>query len=98
MSVLSNHKRHLQLCQIDGQICRRFGFSSPEIQNFVDLIPDELYCEQKREDRHLTKIHNFLKKAYDNLQVAQINLKPDDFGGYGLCYYGSASISKRSTT
>ena len=56
MSVLSNHKRHLQLCQIDGQICRRFGFSSPEIQNFVDLIPDELYCEQKREDRHLTKI------------------------------------------
>ena len=94
MSVLSNQKRHLQLCQIDGQICRRFGFSSPEIQNFVDLIPHELYCEQKREDRHLTKMHNFLQKAYDNLQVAQINLKPDDFDGYGLCYSGSASISK----
>ena len=94
MSVLSNQKRHLQLCQIDGQICRRFGFSSPEIQNFVDLIPDELYCEQKRENRHLIKMHNFLQKAYDNLQVAQINLKPDDFGGYGLCYSGSASISK----
>ena len=94
MSSLQKLKKHRLLCQVDDQICRSFHFSSPQIQTFIELMSTDAYNDLKATDSRVTVVHNYLQKAYDQLQLAQISLRPDEFGGYGLQYTGDVPLLK----
>ena len=95
MSSLEKFKKPQLLCQVDGQICRSFQFSDPQFQTSVELMSTDACNDLKATDSLVTVVHNYLQKAYDQLQVAQISLRPDEFGGCGLQYTGDVPLLKR---
>ena len=60
--------------------------SNPQIQTFVELMSTYVYNELKAIDSRVTVVQKYLQKAYDQFQVAQISLRPDEFGRHGLLY------------
>ena len=54
----------------------------------------DAYNDLKATDSRVTVVHNYLQKAYDQLQLAQISLRPAEFGGYGLQYTGDVPLLK----
>ena len=54
----------------------------------------DAYNDLKATESRVTVVHNYLQKAYDQLQLAQITLRPDEFGGYGLQYTGDVPLLK----
>ena len=61
MSSLEKLKKHQLLCQVDGQICRSFQFSDPQIQTFVELMSTDAYNDLKATDSRVTVVHNYLQ-------------------------------------
>ena len=85
-TFLYKTEKHNLLCQVDGQICRTFGFSDPELKTFVELISEDDFDELKNSNSSVKKTHNLLQKAYHQMKVECCQLKHDKYHGYGLFY------------
>ena len=91
---LARSQKHSLLCQVDGQICRTFGFSNPNIKSFVALISEEEYDDLKNTISSVESTHNLLMKAYHQMKVENCIIRRDFFDGHGLFYQGKKLLKK----
>ena len=94
-NFLARSQKHSLLCQVDGQICRTFGFSNPDLKSFVALISEEEYDDLKNTISSVESTHNLLMKAYHQMKVENCVIRPDFFDGHGLFYQGKKTLEKR---
>ena len=93
-TFLNKTEKHNLLCQVDGQICRSFGFSDPELKTFVELISEDDFDDLKNSNSSVKKTHNLLQKAYHQMKVECCQIKPDNYHGYGLFYEGEKTLAR----